>query len=196
MESLKTYVRERGELPTRAGLDALLERYPWFATARVLRSVAMKAPAESISDPLLALSLVSKPLPAPWLRPEVESAQPVVAQDAQDAQTAQTGGAAEVEGSHTTQESLIERFLTLGDYRIVPAADASQPLDESQQDEPQGVMPQIVTEGLAQIYMRQQLWSQAREAYEKLSLLYPEKSVYFAEIIADIEHKATQMQTN
>jgi hypothetical protein len=45
----------------------------------------------------------------------------------------------------------------------------------------------IVTETLATIYFQQRNYEKAQETYEKLSLKYPEKSVYFATRIKEIE---------
>lgn len=45
----------------------------------------------------------------------------------------------------------------------------------------------LVSEELAEIYLAQGLRSEALAAYRKLSLLNPEKSVYFAKIIGQIE---------
>ena len=47
----------------------------------------------------------------------------------------------------------------------------------------------LVTEELAEIYLAQGLCDEAVGIYRKLSLLYPEKSVYFAEIIGRIGNK-------
>ena len=46
---------------------------------------------------------------------------------------------------------------------------------------------EIITETLATIYYQQKNYKKALEAYEKLSLKYPEKSVYFATRIEEIE---------
>ena len=45
---------------------------------------------------------------------------------------------------------------------------------------------QIATETLAEIYLAQGLPDRAIEIYSKLSLKYPEKSLYFADLIADV----------
>ena len=49
--------------------------------------------------------------------------------------------------------------------------------------------PELISEELADIYARQGLYAKAKEIYARLSLLYPEKSVYFAEIIAGLDTK-------
>ena len=46
---------------------------------------------------------------------------------------------------------------------------------------------EIITETLANIYFQQKNYKKAEEAYKKLSLKYPEKSVYFATRIEEIE---------
>jgi hypothetical protein len=45
----------------------------------------------------------------------------------------------------------------------------------------------LITETLAAIYLRQKKYEKAQKAYEKLSLKYPEKSIYFASQIKEIE---------
>ena len=45
----------------------------------------------------------------------------------------------------------------------------------------------LVSEELAEVYLSQGLKDMAKETYRKLSLLNPEKSIYFAEIISKIE---------
>ena len=47
--------------------------------------------------------------------------------------------------------------------------------------------PGVITETLASIYFQQKNFDKALDAYKKLSLKYPEKSVYFAGRIEEIE---------
>ncbi len=48
---------------------------------------------------------------------------------------------------------------------------------------------EFYTETLAKIFTEQECYTQAIEVYEKLSLLYPEKSAYFADFINEIKLK-------
>lgn len=96
-------------------------------------------------------------------------------------------GVVAVEGSalaEVSQEELIDRFLEERDLRIV--AEEGEPdgeiVTEAQLDEEDD----LVSEELAQIYLAQGLREQAIDTYRKLSLRNPEKSIYFAELIADI----------
>lgn len=46
---------------------------------------------------------------------------------------------------------------------------------------------EIISESMANVYIKQQKWTQAIEIYNKLSLRNPEKSVYFAEQVKKLE---------
>ncbi len=77
--------------------------------------------------------------------------------------------------------SIIDEFISGGEHRITAGDDTP--------DEIEGIVSEttvdddMLTEELAAIYMAQGLIDEAVEIYKRLSLLNPEKSVYFAEII-------------
>lgn len=87
------------------------------------------------------------------------------------------GEATEVAGAM----AIIEEFINSGEHRITPQENTpDEPLaavlDELPPDE-------LLTEDLASIYLVQGLTVRAVEIYRRLSLLNPEKSAYFADII-------------
>jgi len=61
------------------------------------------------------------------------------------------------------------------DGDVLGAIPESGPCDDSDDE--------LATEELAAIYMEQEYFDEALKIYGRLSLLYPEKSIYFAEII-------------
>ena len=138
---------------SQGGLDAAVEAAPWFVPMRVLRQRQT-----GVSDPLVGLL-------APW---RAESA---LCCDEVDA------GAL----VRRSSEEIIDTFLQERDLRIVAREDEPEvavrlepELDEDDE---------VVSEELAEIYLAQGLRDRAAAIYRKLSLLNPEKSVYFAELI-------------
>ena len=79
---------------------------------------------------------------------------------------------------------VIDRFLAEEPKRMVPREGIPQG-DMSAESVADDDDP--ASEELADIYARQGLYAKAKEIYARLSLLYPEKSVYFAEIIDRID---------
>ena len=76
----------------------------------------------------------------------------------------------------------------------IPSQDSDRAPENEGGDAPvpedkNGRIEEICTETLAEIYAKQELTSQAIEVYNKLILLYPEKSAYFATLIKDLENK-------
>ena len=89
------------------------------------------------------------------------------------------------------KESLIDKFLLTGPAKIKPVGNSEMDYENvdtekiiensvSEKDE-------LITETLANIYFQQKNYNKAIESFQKLSLKYPEKSVYFASRIEEIE---------
>ena len=84
-----------------------------------------------------------------------------------------------------TSDDIIDRFLQQEDLRIVADEDGEdkEVTTEAELD----ADDDVVSEDLAGIYAVQGLTDKAIEIYRKLSLLNPEKSIYFAELIDRLE---------
>ena len=160
MADLKRYFTgpAAAETPSAAELDALVARFPWFLPARVLRERLTGEP-----DPRVALM-------APW-RAESSLRRPAVDVS---------------ELTKLTPEEIIDRFLQEENLRIV--AGEGEPEEEVVTQPVLDEDDEVVTEELAEIYLAQGLRDKAVAIYRKLSLLNPEKSVYFAELIGKIEN--------
>ncbi|MEG1864703.1 MAG: hypothetical protein RR199_05205 [Alistipes sp.] len=145
-------------LPSLAELEALVSRYAWFAPLRTVR-VKLIGRADGRLEVM-----------RPW---RVESA---LFRQPMDASLFATPSSDEV----------IDRFLREKNLRIV--ADEQ---DTEEQVRIEAVLDdedQVVSEQLAEIYLAQGLRERSVAIYRKLSLLNPEKSVYFAELITKIEN--------
>jgi len=155
MERFKEYVRTGGQSPApeSATVGSLVAEFPWFTAARVVR-----ANVGGCCDPLLNVLKTNRALSSLSLKPiDTERLAAV------------------------TEGEIIDKFLRLGDYRIVAdeAADSDVVRTEAELDDEDD----IVSEELAEVYAAQGMKEDAIAIYRKLSLLNTEKSVYFAEKI-------------
>ena len=141
-------------------IEQLLEQYPWWSALRL--AVARNDNGDTMDA---ATRLIASLHPTATLRP------------------------ADIDFEllrNVSTEDIIERFLKLGDYRIVAkdGDDSDLATPEISDDD------ELVSEEIAEIYEKQGLYAEAIATYRKLSLLNSEKSIYFARLISDIENKA------
>lgn len=85
-----------------------------------------------------------------------------------------------------TQQQVIDRFIKSAP-KIKPIGKDEEFEVVLEDKEPEGVNREIVSETLARIYIEQQHYSKAKEVFEKLILLNPEKSNYFAALIKELK---------
>ena len=84
-----------------------------------------------------------------------------------------------------TSSDIVDKFLRTEHHRIVAEeGEVENEIVTSAQIDDED---DLVSEELAEVYLSQGLNDMAKETYRKLSLLNPEKSIYFAEIISKIE---------
>ena len=158
MDRVRDFLFSPGGAPAPAAeeLAAALDRDAWFLPLHIA-----SAQLSDRADPLAELM-------APW---RGESSLRRAAVDA-DALT------------HLSSEEVIDRFLQEENLRIV--ADDAAPDTEVRTAPDLDDEDELVSEELAAIYLSQGLRDEAVAIYRKLSLLNPEKSIYFAELIDKI----------
>jgi hypothetical protein len=88
-----------------------------------------------------------------------------------------------------TGNSLIDKFLITGNTSLKSKITNGETTGSNLNPEEKSAVESddLITETLAAIYLRQKKYEKAQKAYEKLSLKYPEKSIYFASQIKEIE---------
>ena len=161
MNSIETLTRilfaNRDCPPEKAELDQLVRRYGWFGPARILREQLTGR-----TDPRVAML-------SAWRAESSLCATPI------DTEALLS----------LSSDELIDRFLEEENLRIV--AEEGEPDEEVRITPELAENEELVSESLAEIYLAQGLPDRAVAIYHKLSLLNPEKSVYFAELIDRVE---------
>lgn len=170
VQPFNKYITGESDSVARAELDRLAKRYEWFSTARRARTLLYGE-----ADGRLLLPLMFSPTIPPAERKRAETLE-----------------TPHCEPPKLPEEDIIDRFLAHGGHRIVPdesAAIGEVPLAEV--FEPDN--DDIASEELAEIYRSQGLYAESKEIYRRLSLLNPEKSIYFADVIARIDEELRQI---
>ena len=159
LESLKLYLSspESAPKPSDEVIRSLAARCEWFAPVRILLEASSGEP-----DAVLSVT-------APW----------------REESSLRLGRIDVGALVRLTSEEVIDRFLREEDLRIV--ADEHAPEEEVRTEPDLDEEDEVVSEELAEIYLSQGLRDKAAAIYRKLSLLNPEKSVYFAELIRKTE---------
>jgi len=153
----------------RPTLEGVAARYPWFDVPKgLLLRLALRSGDTAAADRwrrALSLGLSGGPVPG-WML---------------------DGAGGELFRSHAPR-ALVDRFLTLEDKRIVPCSDRPEEGEADLSDQArQAAAEGPVSETLARVYAAQGLTEQAAEIYRRLSLTFPEKSVYFAHAIEQLK---------
>ncbi len=92
---------------------------------------------------------------------------------------------------HNEGDSLIDKFLSSSrDFIKMKNEPGESTLEETENEilaKSEAEDDELVTETLAMIYFEQKKYDKALDAFKKLSLKFPEKNVYFASRIEEIE---------
>ena len=175
-------------------LNGVVNIYPWYAAARKELCVRMQEMG-ALSDSMIsqtALHIGSRRMLYDLVhtRPRPES----VAQDSR-IRRPETDEAAGLSEKQAKQIFVVGGdYFSPSQYSVVRKSDDnifSSFATKARQDgyvEPEGgSSEEFCTETLAQIYLEQGYLAEAKKIYSKLSLRYPEKSVYFATLIDEID---------
>ncbi len=168
------------------GLKELTERHPSFQLAWLLYLKNLKQIKSPEFDTVLkkvAVRMADRKMLYKFLNTNFHKKQVHLGYD----ETASNGY--KLEGGQDTAQgdSLIDKFLSSNPGTIRPVANENRAHVTEVVENSTLETDEIITETLANIYFQQKNYEKAQEAYKKLSLKYPEKSVYFATRIKEIE---------
>lgn len=91
--------------------------------------------------------------------------------------------------SNPSKEELVERFLKIENPKVnIKDKPFEKMLDSNNIDQENNDELEIVTETMAKVYLKQGYNDKAIKIYRQLILANPEKSIYFASQIKDIEN--------
>ncbi|KAF0238950.1 MAG: hypothetical protein FD181_673 [Prolixibacteraceae bacterium] len=171
-------------------LKLLTEKYPWFQLGWMLylkNLKEMKSPDYHLVLKKVAVMVPDRKLLYNYLNSETRAK----ADKTDDESILQQFGETGDETENGKGNPLIDKFLQTdtGSARRIPeggnVAENENRLNIAEKSATEN--HELITETLASIYFQQKNYGKAKESYQKLSLKYPEKSIYFAARIEEIE---------
>ena len=111
--------------------------------------------------------------------------QSIAADEKLPAETTEEKPAPETRSNIAEFESILDKFIRENPRISRPKIEFYNPVNMARQSIQED--EELVTETLAQLYYRQKAYKKAIRAYEKLSLIYPHRIAYFADLIQKIK---------
>ncbi|KPK87603.1 MAG: hypothetical protein AMS27_02135 [Bacteroides sp. SM23_62_1] len=211
-EDIISYIRQPEKLngDTLGGIEKLTSDYPYFQTAHLLNvknhhnikslkfSESLRFASAHAGDRTILYYLINDLSSSEELDKEekgdISSVTGLLSFtnwfDHLDQATPEGSGKSDEDTRRMKENELIDKFIK-AQPSIIPQKDKS----EDQEDISEAFLitdDHLMTETLAEIYVKQGYYTRAIHAYEKLSLKYPEKSSYFATQI----NKIRQLKDN
>jgi hypothetical protein len=172
------------------GLKTLTEEYPYFQAAWMLylkNLKQIKSPEFEAILKQVAVRVSDRKKLFNFLNTNFHKKQAKVKLEGEALSSYKLKGDAE----NNSGDSLIDKFLSASpgglragteEDKKLSSANLKELVEKSTEES-----DEIITETLAVLYFQQKNYNKAAAAYAKLSLKYPEKSVYFATRIEEIE---------
>ena len=171
-------------------LKLLTENYPWFQLGWLLYLKNLKeiqSPDYQLVLKKVAVLVSDRKLLYNYLNSEPQKN----ADKADDESIFPEFGKTENLTENGEGNSLIDKFLKTNQGSIRRVTEGSNVAENENRlhvaEKSVTENDELITETLAAIYFQQKNYEKAKESYQKLSLKYPEKSIYFASRIEEIE---------